>query len=366
MEERPQALDGLVLGGSKPLQTTCQIIRNLDHHGCYCLNVRLWAHGVNVKSGIAWLIWHGDVQYFWQEFRAVEKELLTARLDSSAKAIYRSRMKRVFDLPYCWRLGKTLCHSHHKQQAWRCPQWAGRLRDEQRKSVVWLKYGRMSLTLLESLSPLWLALLGWFLGLLTPGIATYIRDRHRSKQLISALIQEFVTFRYQMTTVSFRLHSHLGFLSDEYLDRIILLVEGYRGADGSEKIRFALKTLRDSPLDARTQAAVKESEGLSIPEYSLPLFISHASELAICPLKFQWMTLRVRRHVDLFNQSVPVSRYWLHKTFDKLSEPDRQAVNTNLRGAYDNLRLQSEQIIRAIGELNAAYPLNHKQVPDKL
>jgi hypothetical protein len=217
---------------------------------------------------------------------------------------------------------------------------------------------------LEGLSPLLLALLGWLLGLITPGITTYIRDRYRSNQLIKAIVQEMVEFQYEVAITSFFLHLRVGerlsdeFLSNEFLDRLISVLDNYRGPNRNEFAHQQVRLLRNAPLEARKAERANNSGGINVPAFYIPLFISHTSELAICPAKFRFLALKVRHHVDFFNDSAARALHWQEKTFDELSEHKSRAVFENFETTYYALWRQAEIIVRAIADLRSQYPAN--------
>lgn len=171
-------------------------------------------------------------------------------------------------------------------------------------------------------------------------------------------MQELVEFRYHVARGSFvfRLNG-VGELSDKYMDWLIAVLDAYRGPDREENHHNTLKILRKQTPEARKISASIPSEpgGLNIPVLSLPLFISHTSELAICPARFQFLTLKVRLHVDLYNHSVARAEHWQDKTFNELPELRGSAVHHNLRAAYDAARRQTDIIVRLIEDLKKEY-----------
>ena len=215
---------------------------------------------------------------------------------------------------------------------------------------------------LEGLSPLLLVLFGWLLGLLTPQITASIRDRRRSDQLVKAIMQELVEFQYEVAITSFFLHLRVGeglsdeFLSNEFLDRLISVLDGYRGPNRNELVNQQAKLIRKAPPEARRAQRAKNSGGIHVPALSMPLFISHTSELAICPPKFRFLALKVRHHVDFFNDSAARALHWQEKTFDELPEHKSKAVCQNFDTTYYSMWRQAEIVVGVIADLISEYP----------
>jgi hypothetical protein len=72
-------------------------------------------------------------------------------------------------------------------------------------------------------------LLGWLLGLLTPGIAERIRRPYRRRDLMQAVIDEMLGLQFAMAIVAFLIRSRRAELSDAFLDEIVPIIDAYHG-----------------------------------------------------------------------------------------------------------------------------------------
>ena len=93
--------------------------------------------------------------------------------------------------------------------------------------------------------------------------------------------------------------------TDEFLDRVLPIIEAYHGPDRDEKTITNLKQSRqltEADRAALDQKLRNPGLGPSVPQYALPLFVTQLADPAICSLAFQRAVLKVRQHLDLFNQ----------------------------------------------------------------
>lgn len=132
--------------------------------------------------------------------------------------------------------------------------------------------------MVEHLSPLDTILpilLGWLLGVLTPGIAESIRRPYRRRDLTRAVVDEMLGLQHTMAWVVYKTRSRRGDLSDAVLDRILPIVESDNGPDRSEEIIKAMREVRKEPEGQRNslnQALRKPNAGFTLKKYDIPLF----------------------------------------------------------------------------------------------
>jgi hypothetical protein len=128
------------------------------------------------------------------------------------------------------------------------------------------------------------------------------------------------------------------------------------GEPAGETFANLLKQIQTLTYSQRKeQLMTMKKEALSVPQYSLPLFISHTAELALCPIEFQRLALRTRHHLDLMNHEILKSSKWFEMTFQALTQENRAKVSQNLDSSYDALKTQAEHIVSTIAELVGEY-----------
>jgi hypothetical protein len=211
---------------------------------------------------------------------------------------------------------------------------------------------------LKQLDTVLMILVGWLLGLLTPGIAERIRRPYRRRDLMQAVVNEMLGLQHTMAVVAYRARVRRVDVSDAFLDKILPIVEGYNGPDRIESLVEGLKKSRSLSEEQRAalhQAMRKPNVGVALRQYAIPLLTTQIPDLAICSLDFQRSVLNIRHHLDLFNQLVPYTQSLLEKTFNNPSAADREALITNLEEGYRSAGERAEIITKAIGELRMQY-----------
>ena len=196
-------------------------------------------------------------------------------------------------------------------------------------------------------------LLGWLLGLLSPGIAERIRRKYRKTELIACVLGELRELQYTMAWVAHMLRAHLGLVTDKFLDWVEPLMRDYDGPDAIPNIAEAMAKVRAMPKECRSMhlALRKPNRGLDLKEYSIPFLEAMAGEISICPLDFQRRVWRIKGQLDLFNQQVLSLRALFAKTFDpSITGNNREAVISNLNEGYEQLASRAQLIADAVSE----------------
>jgi hypothetical protein len=208
---------------------------------------------------------------------------------------------------------------------------------------------------LKSLDAAFLVLLGWALGLFSPKIHEYIRRTYRQRELMNAVVDEFLGLQYTLAFVAYQVRSRQAAMTDKFLDFIMPVFEHYQGPDPRKMPEAQRAALYKSKMSPKI--------GMNLVKYSPPLLATQISDLTMCPLDFQRSVLRVHHHLDLFNQSVPYTHALFQKTFDKPTELDRGIIIQNLEQAY--LAIGSVPIgILSIGTTDN--PWSNKEEEEKL
>lgn len=161
---------------------------------------------------------------------------------------------------------------------------------------------------LRQLETILAILLGWLLGLLTPAIAERIRRQYKRQELMDAVIDEMLGLQHTLATVAHLVRLRNADLPDAFLDGFLPIFEGYEGPDRKEALVEVLKNIRNVPEGQRSASlrSLREpNAGMALQQYAVPLFTTQVADLAICSLDFQRSVLRIRNHLDLFNQLVP-------------------------------------------------------------
>jgi len=78
---------------------------------------------------------------------------------------------------------------------------------------------------LKQLETVLTILLGWLLGLLTPGIAERIRRPYRRRESIRAVVDEMLSLQHTMAIVAYQMRAMRAEVSDSFLDGVLPVIE---------------------------------------------------------------------------------------------------------------------------------------------
>lgn len=118
---------------------------------------------------------------------------------------------------------------------------------------------------LKDFEPVFMLLLGWSMGLISPTIIEEIRRRYRRRDLIQAVVDELVGLQYTMAFVALKHRSRNAEVTDDFLDALLPVIESYAGPDRDEAGIAALRRLRERPEDQRRmmyEAMREQNKGL--------------------------------------------------------------------------------------------------------
>ncbi len=197
--------------------------------------------------------------------------------------------------------------------------------------------------------------LGWLIGIISPGLVEQIRRAHRRRDLVRSILSELTSLQYMMAMVAYVMRGKDATLTDEFLDWLAPIVARYDGPDKFKGLEEALAKSRKISEEQRREFYLLkhgEGRGSALKQYSLPFLQSVSNELPICSLDFQRRVLHVIGRLDLFNQHVSFLQAQYMKTFE-VTDSNYEAVTTNLREGYSKLAQAAEDIANAIAEIES-------------
>ena len=201
-------------------------------------------------------------------------------------------------------------------------------------------------------------LLGWLLGLLTPGIADRIRRPYRRRDLMRAVVDEMLGLQYIMALLAYEIRSRHARLSDAFLNEILPIFEAYNGPDRIEGMVTVIKEARllsEEKRKAAYQAIGKPAAAMSLRQYSIPLLATQIADLSICSVELQRSVLNVRYHLDLYNQVASYTQSQYEMSFSNPGPHDRAALVTNHENGTIDAGKRAETILHAIADLRNRY-----------
>jgi hypothetical protein len=201
-------------------------------------------------------------------------------------------------------------------------------------------------------------LLGWLIGIISPGIAERIRREHRRRELVRSILSELTALQYMMAIVAHVMRGKLATVTDEFLDWIAPIVARYDGPEKPKGQEEALAKTRKISEQQRREVDLyinsRKGRGLALKQYSLPFLQSVSNELPICSLDFQRRVLHVKGRLDVFNQHTSFLQAQFNKTFE-VTDGDYESVTTNLSEGYSQLAAIAEGIANAIAEIESLF-----------
>jgi hypothetical protein len=192
--------------------------------------------------------------------------------------------------------------------------------------------------------------LGWCLGLLGPIIIDRIRRDYRVAELMRAIVLELHELQYRMALATYFMRKRLGIMPDDWLAWLESIVRSYTGPEPHAGILEAIVAFRSHSPEERRQALLIEHDptrGLSLKEYTVPLLSAHVADISLFPVPFQVAALRVKGHLDMFNQHVRYLQGQFEKTFNA-ADQNYDTIRSNLDNGYQELGEIAKRIADAV------------------
>jgi hypothetical protein len=199
------------------------------------------------------------------------------------------------------------------------------------------------------LNGIFLLLVGWLLGMLSPAVIEGIRRRRRLKLLERAIALELHEVQYTMALKAFVIRQRVAKLDDDFLLWLEQIFTVYKGKKTALPFVELMQMLRTVPVNARGKPDSKR--GLTLTEGDAPLLNIHTNEIALFPVTSQTVLQSITEHLGIYNQQVANLRRLFDKTFDNLTEINRKNVQRNLEDGYEYLAQRSILIANEIKDV---------------
>jgi len=213
----------------------------------------------------------------------------------------------------------------------------------------------------EEIRAVSLIILGWLLGILSDPIVKGIQNARLRASLQNGLLAELVETQVNMAFIAYKLRGRLLSVTQEFLAGLQPIFESYDGPEKDERLVEAIRglgKLTDDQLKYMHSSQNKPGRAVGLCSTSLPFLSSQVHMLSVCQPDFRQRILRIKAHVDLFNQQVMQAMGFLEKTFDQsITGDNRLAVEGNLEEGYEAVARRAEVIIDCVSELRSRYAL---------
>lgn len=158
--------------------------------------------------------------------------------------------------------------------------------------------------------------------------------------------QELHEVQYLMALKAFVIRQRSAKLNDEFLSWFEQIAVGYTGKEPPKQFVAMAQALKTLPTNQRGTFDPKKS--LTLTEAYAPLLSIHTNEIALFPIASQKLLLNVSKEIGFYNQHVAYLRKLFDKTFDNLTEVNRNNIQQNLEDGYEFSAQRAMRIADAI------------------
>lgn len=174
--------------------------------------------------------------------------------------------------------------------------------------------------MVEDINNIWILLIGWLLGLLSPSIAQGIRKKGKRREIRSGIESELKDLGHRMATVVYITASKFGKYDKALVEWLIPLFEEYKGDNSSggmlRLLRSHQKSNDEQFAEIIADMVADSGSGLAVKKYKLPYLESKIGELSLFSERSQRRALEILNHLHLFNEEVEEARFYFKLTFD--------------------------------------------------
>lgn len=196
---------------------------------------------------------------------------------------------------------------------------------------------------------------GWLLGLLSQPIVSRIERHHKRNDLKIAISSELKNLKVRLAGLCYQIEMHLGIGKKSTLKWVKSVYEKYRD-DCPKSVLETITKLLETP-DAKFDLAVslfkaKENVILDLKTYSLSFIDSILEHLSVFDSEFQRAVLEVRTQMDMLNEEIKNTEFYLQLTFSPDAMKTNQGIiRTNLRDCYNNIQKGCRTVVNRIDKV---------------
>ncbi len=199
-------------------------------------------------------------------------------------------------------------------------------------------------------------ILGWLLGLLSPGIINSIKAFYDRKKFLGAAKAELLNLQFQLCITGMLLAQKYGKLDRDYLNEAKTILEKYEGGDAPDSIVQFIDTMlnaNDEEFDAMAIHLRAEADvGLNLKSHSTVLIDSNAAQISSLPMDLQSKIYEFKNSLNIYNQEISVAKDKLILTFDSsLSDVNHRIVKVGLLSTYADLQNVCVRVCRKIKDV---------------
>jgi hypothetical protein len=208
---------------------------------------------------------------------------------------------------------------------------------------------------LEILAPL---ILGWLLGLLSPGIVDWIKEKKEVKKIKTALFSELQELEYRLVLVVYKIESKHGNINKKFFQWAQGVLSNNKGVNDSDSLMKTLGillNLSDEEIKASvliTKERDKSGNGLGLKKLSLAFLDASLPLLSKFDPILLGNLLEIKTHIGFINELVDDSHYYFRLSFQNdISTTNYQIADTNMVNSYRDYQTQVRVVIDTIEKI---------------
>lgn len=199
---------------------------------------------------------------------------------------------------------------------------------------------------------------GWFLGLMSPLIVDWIRDKSLKKQIGKAFETELAELRYRLAVVVYQLAKHNGRFNRSIVEWCHSTLTECGTGEIADELRSSfdkILKLSDGQIEQLGHPEKKDGAGKTLGTFHLPFFDSHLDRITLFSVATQQALLDIKNQLGFLNDQIDQMRKHQDMTFTvNLSKENFSRVEENLDIWFTNIEDRAHTIADKIGALKTA------------
>jgi len=195
-----------------------------------------------------------------------------------------------------------------------------------------------------------LILFGWALGLLSPLIADFYRERKQREDFMTSARLELGDLQFILASTAIVLTMQHGRVTAELFEKAATVLDSYGGNEPIEEMREAVNRLRGRSQEEFDQlAAKKEDVGSSLKTMEPRYVMTNLSGLSKLRPDLQLRFYELFRTLAVINQEVSKVNALVPMTYDpSISEENHNRLKEDIQSKYVFIARQCERAVDKI------------------
>jgi hypothetical protein len=208
------------------------------------------------------------------------------------------------------------------------------------------------------LKDVFILLLGWLFGMLSPSIVKQIEKKYTKKELHKGICSELNELRYILIHSCSVVGEKAGKFDKEFLDWFLQLSQFYQNRPLDSSVIPVLKKLIDSKNaeeDIATYVKIgraNSTTGLSLKKIAITFTDLNVGEIAVFKVPYQILLFDLRRQIDAYNDEVVKAENLHAMTFDSsLTTANHGIIVKSVHEKYGHIQTMGIKLVDTITKL---------------